>query len=99
MSWMEIVGMLGALSMPIWNIPLIARIVKRKSSRDISLAWVIGVWVCVLAMLPSSIVSSDRVLKIFGITNAIAFTLVFIMVLKYHKPCEEKSAHCDKQIS
>ena len=85
MSPTEVLGLIGAITMPIWNIPLITRIVKRKSSADISIAWVSGVWICVIAMLPSSLVSEDNVLKLFGIANAISFTFVFITVLKYKK--------------
>lgn len=85
MTLVQWLGLAGAVSMPIWNIPLIVRIYKRKSSQDISIAWVTGVWVCVMAMLPSSAVSTDPVLKIFGIVNAVAFTGVFVTVIKYRK--------------
>jgi hypothetical protein len=85
MTLVQWLAMIGAVSMPIFNIPLIVRIWTRKSSEDISLAWVIGVWVCVMAMLPSSTQSSDPVLKVFGIVNAVAFTCVFVVVLKFRK--------------
>lgn len=78
-------GMIGAVSMPIFNIPLIVRIWRRRSSEDISLTWVTGVWLCVLAMLPSSTFSPDPVLKAYGVINAIAFTCVFIVVMKFRK--------------
>jgi hypothetical protein len=70
--------------MPFFNIPLILRIVKRRSSEDISLAWVIGVWVCIVGMVPASIVSSDVVLYTFGIVNVIFFTGVLLAVLCFH---------------
>ena len=82
----QVLGMIGAVTMPVWNIPLIVRIYRRKSSEDISIAWVTGVWFCVIAMLPSSMVSSDPVMRIFGIINAISFSFVFAVVLKYRKP-------------
>ncbi|MBI1979811.1 MAG: hypothetical protein HYS58_03505 [Elusimicrobia bacterium] len=85
MTFVEIVGLIGAVAMPFWNIPLILRIWKRKSSEDISAVWVTGIWICVLLMLPSSIYSQDPVLKTFGIVNAISFTFVFFTVLKYRK--------------
>jgi uncharacterized protein with PQ loop repeat len=84
MNLIHFLGMIGAVVMPFWNIPLILKIIKRKSSGDISLVWVTGVWVCVMLILPSAIVSPDQVLRTFGIINSISFTGVFIIVLKYH---------------
>jgi len=81
----KILGILGASLMPICNIPLILRIVKRNSSNDISLGWVFGVEICVLAMLPSSLLSEDPVLKLFGVVNSIFFSAVTLVVWMYHK--------------
>ncbi len=86
MSLIQWIGMIAAAVMPLWNIPLIMKIYKRKSAGDISLIWVTGVWFCVVLMVPSSIVSTDMVLKIFGISNSILFTFVFLTVLKYRNP-------------
>ncbi|OGR85376.1 MAG: hypothetical protein A2901_00965 [Elusimicrobia bacterium RIFCSPLOWO2_01_FULL_54_10] len=84
-SWPQTLGLIGALCMPLCNIPMIARIVKRKSSDDISLAWVFGVEICVLFMVPSAILSADPVLRIFGITNAFFFSIVTVVVWIYHR--------------
>jgi hypothetical protein len=81
----KILGILGSVLMPVFNIPLIYRIVMRKSSDDISLGWVLGVEACVILMLPSALQSAEPVLKIFGITNAISFSIVTIVVLSYHR--------------
>lgn len=81
----KILGLLGASLMPICNIPLIFRIVKRKSSEDISLGWVFGVETCVLAMLPSSLLSADPVLKLFGVTNSVFFSVVTLVVWMHRK--------------
>ena len=86
MKLIELIGLIAGIVMPFWNIPLIARIIKRKSSDDISLFWVVGVWICVIAMLPSAILSKELILKYFGIVNALFFTAVFVVVLKYHSP-------------
>ncbi len=80
----QTLGFLGAALMPLCNIPLIARIIKRKSANDISLGWVLGVEICVLAMLPSSLGSADPVLKIYGISNSIFFSIVTGVVCYYH---------------
>ena len=80
----QALGFAGALCMPLCNIPLIARIIKRKSSDDISLPWVFGVEICVLLMVPSALHSADPVLKIFGVTNAFFFSIVTGVVWAYH---------------
>ena len=73
--------MLSGIIMPLFNIPLILRIIRRRSSGDISLVWVIGVWSCVIAMLPSSLQSPDPVLVVFGIINSLFFSAVLFTVL------------------
>ena len=83
-SW-ETVGLIASICLPLWNIPLILNIVKRKSSADLSLMWVLGVWVCSLLMLPSGIMSKDIVLKAFSIVNITLFTGVTIAAIKYRK--------------
>ena len=81
----ETIGLVAAIVLPLWNIPLIARIVKRKSSRDISLWWVLGVWSCLLLMAPSGFASSDVVWRTFNVTNLFLFTAVAAVVLVYRK--------------
>ena len=70
--------------MPFFNIPLIVRIARRRSSEDISLAWVVGVWLCIVGMVPSSLQSTDVVLYAFGVVNVVFFTGVLIVVLCFH---------------
>ena len=84
MRIIQVIGMLSGIIMPLFNIPLILRIIRRRSSADISLLWVIGVWSCVIAMLPSSLQSPDPVLVVFGIINSLFFSAVFFTVLYFH---------------
>jgi len=79
------IALIAAIILPLWNIPLIARIIKRRSSKDISLYWVIGVWVCFVLMLPSGIKSSDIVWKVFNIVNFFFFSLVAFFSVLFHK--------------
>lgn len=79
------IAMIAAVVLPLWNIPLIARIVNRKSSRDISIYWALGVWTCIILMMPYTFISDDLVLKVFNIMNLILFSLVVIFVLIYRK--------------
>ncbi len=80
---MKTIGLIAAIVLPFWNIPLIWHIQKRKSSRDISLAWALGVFVCLAAMLPCGICSTDFVFKSFSVINLIFFSAVVIQVLRY----------------
>ncbi|MFH2137533.1 MAG: hypothetical protein ABII88_03360 [Candidatus Omnitrophota bacterium] len=77
------VGLVAAVILPLWNIPLIARIIRRKSSDDVSLYWVCGVWVCFVFMFPAAISSADIVWKTFNIANMVLFSAVMATVLFY----------------
>ena len=90
MRIIQAIGMLSGIIMPLFNIPLILRIVRRRSSGDISLVWVIGVWSCVIAMLPSSLQSPDPVLVVFGIINSLFFSVVFFTVLYFHRDVKNR---------
>ena len=79
----ENVGLVAAVVMPLWNIPLIVKIVRRKSSADISMSWVMGVWICALLMAPSGVTSADLVFRCFNIVNLVTFTGVVIAVWRY----------------
>ena len=84
-SIFQTMGMMGAIFLPLFNIPLIVRIIKRKSSRDISLWWAIGVWVGIIMMAPAGLTSQDIVWRTFNYTNVVLFTCVVIATLKYRK--------------
>jgi len=79
----DTVGLVAAVILPLWNIPLILKIVKRKSSRDISLSWALGVWVCILLMAPAGFLSADKVWRTFNIINLVLFTSVVVIVIRY----------------
>ena len=78
-------GILAAVILPFFNIPLMVRIHQRKSSSDISIVWTIGIFSCMLLMLPSAILSEDLIFKLFAIVNAILFSGVVYYVVKYRK--------------
>ncbi len=83
---MERIAFVAAIILPLWNIPLIVRVIKRKSSKDISIYWALGVWICFLLMAPEAFTSPDPVWRAFNIMNLILFTAVVITVLAYRKP-------------
>ena len=79
----EILGLIAAIVLPFWNIPLMVRISRRKSSKDMSLWWTFGVLGCLLLMLPAGLASSDVVFKTFSIVNIVLFFAVAIQVVRY----------------
>jgi threonine/homoserine efflux transporter RhtA len=95
----QTVGMISGIIMPFLNIPLIVRIIRRRSSEDISLVWVVGAWICVMGMVPQSLQSPDSVLMAFGIVNGLFFTGVFVSVLFFHPPSGRRcSAAIDRML-
>lgn len=81
----QVIGVIAATVLPLWNIPLIVRIIQRKSSEDISMHWAFGVWTCFLLMAPSGFISQDIVWRVFNIVNFILFTGVVVTVWVYRK--------------
>ena len=77
--------MIAAVVLPLWNIPLIVRMIKRRSSNDISRLWAVGVWVCFILMFPSALRSPDPVWKAFSVMNMILFTVVVVCTLIFHR--------------
>jgi hypothetical protein len=55
-----------------------------------SLAWVIGVWVCVVGMVPASIAIGRR-LHIFGLVNVIFFSAVLFTVVYFHPAMQRRA--------
>lgn len=82
---MKSIGMVASLTLPLFNIPLIYKIKKTKSSKDLSLIWAIGVWFCIVLMLPAALISKDLIFKVFSSVNFIFFSMVLIYIIKYRK--------------
>ena len=82
----ETVGMLAAILLPLWNIPLIVRIQRRKSSQDVSPSWALGVLACLLLMLPAGLGSPDAVFRAFTVANLVLFSFVVVQVFRYRRP-------------
>ena len=84
-NWIQKIGMVSGIALPLFNIPLIVKLIKRKSSKDFSLSWAVGVWVCIVLMTPQALRSEDIAFKAYGIVNIIFFSIVVFFVLKYRK--------------
>ncbi len=81
----EKLGFFSAIVLPLWNIPLMVRIIQRRSSQDISLWWLLGVWICILLMFPAGVRSADPIWRTFTYTNTFLFTGVVLVALKYRR--------------
>ncbi len=81
----QTVALVASILLPLCNIPLIVKIIRRKSSRDVSMEWAVGVWICLLLMAPAGLVSPDFVWKTYTIVNFILFSVVLVTVLIYRK--------------
>jgi hypothetical protein len=79
------IGFWAAVILPLWDIPLIIRIIQRKSSQDISMIWAFGIWITSVMMAPSAFISGDRLAIGFNTMNVIMLTGVLIVVIKYRK--------------
>jgi uncharacterized protein with PQ loop repeat len=79
------IALIAAIALPLFNIPLIVRIIRRKSSEDMSVSWALGVWICFLLMAPEAFRSPDIVWRAFNIANLVLFTIVTAVVLRYRK--------------
>jgi uncharacterized protein with PQ loop repeat len=89
MTGWEWLAMLASVIMPMWNIPLIIKILHRRSSQDLSLHWLWGVWTCMVLMVPWGLVTQDKVLKVFTLVNVLLFSVVVFVVMKYRKVSED----------
>lgn len=82
-DWMEKSAIVASVVLPLFNVPLILRMIQRQSSQDLSLSWALGVWICIVFMTPQALRSPDMAFKVFGIFNLIFFSLVTFFVIKY----------------
>jgi hypothetical protein len=81
----KMIALIAAVILPLWDIPLIVRVIKRRSSKDISVPWALGIWICFLLMAPEGLRSPDLIWRVFNIVNLILFTAVVAVVLWYRK--------------
>ena len=88
---LKTLGLIAAIVMPLWNIPLILHLERRRSSRDISLSWALGVWGCILVMLPAGLQSADVVFRVFTVVNTVFFTLVALQVWRYRARRDDRA--------
>jgi uncharacterized protein with PQ loop repeat len=82
---METIGFWASIALPLWDIPLMVRVIRRRSSQDISMSWAFGIWATAVMLAPSAFISGDKMAIAFNIANVIMLTGVLIVVFKYRK--------------
>lgn len=82
-DWIHVTGMIAAIVLPFFSLPMIYKVYQRKSSKDISMVWALGVFGCFLLMLPSAVTSPDLVYKTFSIINIVLFSGIVFVTLRY----------------
>lgn len=81
--WVQTLGLVSSIVLPFFNIPLMMRMIRRRSSQDLSLTWVIGVFLCLLGMLPAGLRSTDLIFKVFAVVNLIFFSGVTFLAVYF----------------
>lgn len=84
-DWIKPLGLIASVVLPLFNIPLMIRMFRRKSSEDLSLIWVTGVFLCIVGTMPAALTSPDIVFKVYQIINVIFFSGVVFLAFYYRK--------------
>ena len=82
-SLIEWFGFISSIILPFSNIPLMMRLYQRKSSADLSLIWLFGIFFSLVGMLPVGLRSEDFIFRIFTILNLIFFSGVTFLAVYY----------------
>ncbi len=83
MNFVEILGLVSSVALPFFNLPLMRRLYKRKSSEDLSLVWLFGIFFSLVGMLPLGLQSTDKIFRLFSILNLAFFSGVVYLTLYY----------------
>lgn len=94
MDMIQKVGMVAGVTMPLFNIPLIIRLNRRKTSADMSLTWAIGVWACIVLMTPQALRSDDIAFRAYGAVNVVFFSIVTFFIVKYRPRTGDSATAC-----
>lgn len=83
LSWYQSLGLVASVCLPLFNIPLMMRMIQRRSSADLSLIWVLGVFFCIVATLPAAYYSPDLVFRVYQVINIIFFSGVMFLAVYF----------------
>ncbi len=84
-SPIEQLGFWAGVTLPLFDIFLIRHVIQRKSSADISLVWMWGIWLSSVLMAPSALISRDMAAIGFNAVNVLMLTIALVVVVKYRK--------------
>lgn len=90
MTMIQTIGLIASIILPFFNIPLMLRMIKRRSSEDLSLVWAIGVWICLTLMLPAGWTSTDTVFHTFTAVNFTLFSGVVAVAIFFRIKSRKK---------
>ena len=82
-SWIQTLGFVSSIALPFFNIPLMMRLIRRRSSQDLSLTWVIGVFLSLLGMFPAGLRSTDLIFRVFTVVNLAFFSGVTALAIYF----------------
>lgn len=82
-GWVRPLGLVASIVLPFFNIPLMMRMIQRRSSADLSLIWVIGVFLCIVATVPAALQSPDVIFRVYQIINVIFFAGVTVLAIYF----------------
>ncbi len=94
LDFIGVVGALASVVLPLFNIPLIAKLMKCKSSKEYSLVWCGGVWACIVLMTPQCLRSEDLAFRAFGVVNVLFFSIVAFLIFKYRNHPAPSKENC-----
>ena len=84
-NYIQKIGLIAGVVLPLFNIPLIVRLWRRKRAEDLSVTWAVGVWVCIVLMTPQALRSTDVAFRAYGIVNILFFTVVAFQIVWYRR--------------
>lgn len=84
MSFKEL-GYICSMIVPVFHIPLIMKLVRKKSSQEWSLLSVIGFWIATLGIQPWALMTDDRALTILNTLSLMFISVELVLVIKYRR--------------
>ena len=84
-NYIEKVALVAGVVLPFFNVPLIIRLWQRKRAEDLSVAWAVGVWICIVLMTPQALRSTDVAFRAYGVVNVLFFTVVAFQIVWYRR--------------
>ncbi len=76
-------GTASSMVVPLFHIPLILKLYKKKSSQEWSVISVCGFWISTLGIQPWAMMTSDKALTILNSLSLLFISVEVVLVLRY----------------